>query len=247
MSFGPRVIGSAGRGPLILAHDNGALYKAGGATIDWSTVAPVDGVNEIVTLTVTASSGNISATLGGQTATVAFDASADVLETALEALSTIGNGNVRVTKAGSVFTLEFIEGLRRANIGTISATGATVAVVQEGSAVGELSLFDGTKVKAGDKVIPAGTVISKITSSGRYGPADTSASDGRQVVTALAKGSSYLVTKHIIQSEGHEIVGGLLEAGTVFRNRLAIGGTNQPTEANFVAMFPAIHFVRETV
>jgi hypothetical protein len=242
-SFGTTDTHIGGRGAQVLAHLQGARKKPHGLTIDWDTVEAVAGQNEIVTLAVTAETGNITFVFGGQTATVAYDASAETLETAIEALSTVGNGNVKVTKASSVFTVEFINDLAKTNVGTVTSSGTTVAVVQEGAADADLTLGDGTVVKAGKKYIPAGTILSQITASGKYGPADTSASDGRQTVDATQRGKSWILNEDIFEDDlGSDHNADAFDAGTVYEARLKVGGTNQPTRTNFVAMFPQVRF-----
>lgn len=104
-------------------------------------------VNEIVTLaeTGTISGGTYTISFGGQTTgAIAFDAVAATIETAFEALSTVGAGNGTVT-GGPVHTtpvvITFTEDLANQNVGTVtvgvgSLTGSTpgisVAVTQAG-------------------------------------------------------------------------------------------------------------------
>lgn len=244
-SFGPTTIHTGGRGTEVLANKVGARWKIGGVTIDWDTVAPVAGVNEIVTLTVTAVTGNITFVLGGQTATVAYDATAATLETAIEALSTVGNGNVKVDKAADVFTVEFINALAKTNVGAVTSAGTTVAVSRQGAPDASVTLTDGTIVEAGKKYIPAGTVLSEITASGKFGPADTAQSDGRQMVDASMRGKSFVLNRDIFMDDlGSAHNAELFDAGQAYESRLKIGGTGQPTRANFTAMFPGVGLVR---
>jgi hypothetical protein len=73
------------------------------------------------TLTVTASSGNVTVTVDGNTATFAFGANGAAIQTALAALPNVGAGNVTVSGTGP-FTVTFANGAS-----AVTATGATVS------------------------------------------------------------------------------------------------------------------------
>lgn len=104
--------------------------------------------NEVVTLTVDATGGTYTLTLGADTTgAIAFDATAAALETELEALTTVGAGNVSVSggpgNAGGTtpYTIEFVGDLASTDVGAITVddallTGggatATVEVTQAG-------------------------------------------------------------------------------------------------------------------
>lgn len=64
------------------------------------------GTNEVQTLTINATGGTFTGTFGGQTTTaLAYNATAAVVQAALEALSSIGSGNVAVQKLRSRWTI----------------------------------------------------------------------------------------------------------------------------------------------
>lgn len=113
------------------------------------------------------------------------------------------------------------------------------------TAVGsDTTLADGTVVKSGDKYIICGTILTRITSGGKFGPADTSVSDGRQLVTAVVRGDCYILDRTVVKSElGSDIIGCVFDSGAAYKSRLQMGGSNQPTEANVEVMLPAITFV----
>lgn len=74
-------------------------------------IAEKIGNNEVQTLTVDATSGTFTATFGGDTtSTVAYNARASALQSALEALDAIGAGNVAVTQPKRLFTLTNTDG-----------------------------------------------------------------------------------------------------------------------------------------
>lgn len=105
------------------------------------------GQNEQVTVTLVGSptGGTFTLTFGGQTTSaIAYNAAASAVQTALEALSTIGNGNVIVTgSAGGPYTVEFVNDLGRQGVGAVTGDGSSltgtgddedveIAVAQEG-------------------------------------------------------------------------------------------------------------------
>lgn len=84
--------------------------------------------NEIQTLTITGTptGGTWTATYAGQTtAAIAYNATAATVRTALEALSTVGYGNVDVTgAAGGPYTVTFRGSLAGTNVAQMTASGA---------------------------------------------------------------------------------------------------------------------------
>lgn len=251
MSYGTRDLGATGRGGGVLVNPADARLKPGGATIDWDKVTAVTGQNEKLTLVIDATGGTFTASFGGQTtAALANDVAVAALETALEGLSTIGVGNVLVTGSPENYVIEFVEDLRHANVGAITidgalltgGAGATLTVTQSGAAAAEVTLADGSKVAAGDKYILAGTVMARITATGKYAPADTTASDGRETVTAAVRGERFILDRTMIKSLHGDHTGQLFDAGTVWKARLQIGGSGQPTEAHVEAMLPGVTF-----
>jgi hypothetical protein len=118
-------------------HAFGTILKMG----DEGTAA----VDEVVVITVSATSGTFTATFGGQTTgNIAYNATAAVAQAALEALSTIGAGNVIVTKDSNlVFRIHFTGVLAGTNVGAVTTTAtnlvgagasATVTVPTTGAA-----------------------------------------------------------------------------------------------------------------
>lgn len=248
-SFGPHTVATIGRGLRVCINPTEANWKAGGLTIDWDTVER--GRNEKVTITIDATGGTFTITFGAQTTgALAYNASADTVEAALEGLSSIGNGNIQVSLAGSVYTLEFVEDLRYTDVGAVTTnaasltgggTSATVAVLQAGVSSGEVTLGDGTVIPAGEKYILPGTILSKITASGKYGPANTNASDGREGVAASQRGRSFILDRLLRYSESNsDHIGEVFDGGQVYRARLQVDGTYQPTTAQLLTMMPNI-------
>lgn len=84
--------------------------------------------NEIQTATITGTptGGTFTLTFNGRTTSaIAFNAAASAVQTALEALSSIGTGNVTVTGSpGGPYTVTFIGGLAATNVPAMTATSA---------------------------------------------------------------------------------------------------------------------------
>lgn len=88
------------------------------------------GAREKQTVTISGSptGGTFTLTFNGQTTSaIAYNASAATVEAALEALSTIGQGNVQVTgNAGGPWTVEFVGQLANQNVAAMTADGASL-------------------------------------------------------------------------------------------------------------------------
>lgn len=102
------------------------------------------GTNEVQTVTVDATGGTFTLSFGGQTTTAIAEAAASsAVQTALQALSTIGSGNVAVTgSAGGPFTVTFQGSLANTNVALLTGSNAsltggastvTIAVVTAGA------------------------------------------------------------------------------------------------------------------
>jgi hypothetical protein len=106
------------------------VYPAG------TVLGELIGTDEVQTITIDAAGGTFTITFGAQTTVaLAWNATAAVVQAALEALSTIGIGNILVTKSGLVYTLVFRGALGSQNVAAVTTTatsltgGANTAVV----------------------------------------------------------------------------------------------------------------------
>jgi hypothetical protein len=92
------------------------------------TSVSVGGVNEVETVTITGSptGGTFTLTYGGQTTgTIAYNATAATVQTALTGLSSVGTGNAAVTgSAGGPYTVTFQGTLAATNVTAITGSGA---------------------------------------------------------------------------------------------------------------------------
>lgn len=90
--------------------------------------------NEQQTITIDADGGTFTISFGGQTTSaLAWNAAGSEVQTALEALSTIGTGNIAVTKDALVYTLEFRNDLGQKDVAQVT-TG--VASLTKGAGAG---------------------------------------------------------------------------------------------------------------
>lgn len=262
MRVGNQTIGAGGSRPKLVAIPDSERKKPLGVTIDWSTVLANVATKAVQLITITGSptGGTFTVTYGGQTTSgVAYNASASTLQTALEALSSIGSGNVAVSGSnGGPYTVTFQGALENMPITTMTASGAsltggtspgvTIVTLTNGLTGLDVTLSDGSIWKAGDKKIDVGTCLVKITASGKYGPALTSAqgqtpaTDGRETI-ASKRGDVYLVNHTIFQSGTGDVFGDVIDSGQVYQALLKVDGVGQPTKAQLEAAFPNIAYV----
>lgn len=91
-------------------------------------VGDEEGTNEVQTVTITGgpTGGTFTLTFDGETtAGIAFDAPSKAVKAALEALSNIGVGDVKVTgSAGGPYTVEFRGDLSGTNVAQMTAAGS---------------------------------------------------------------------------------------------------------------------------
>jgi hypothetical protein len=135
------------------------------------TAVALSGRNEVQTITINATGGTFTITFNGQiTTALAWNATAPVVQAALEALSTIGVGNIVVTLNALVYTLEFRGTFARTDVAAVTTqvgalTGGTqtaaVATAVPGAA-GAATLA----VAAVSAAIPAGSLLR--FASGQY-------------------------------------------------------------------------------
>jgi hypothetical protein len=118
----------------------------------------------------------------------------------------------------------------------------TAAGIPTGTAVTGTTLTGGTVVPPGARYIPMGTILMEDTGTLKYRPALTA--DGG----ALLRGKVYLVNTDILELPPLGIMSGaapahpgVFNAGTIWKARLRVGGTNV-TSAQFEAAFPMINY-----
>lgn len=134
-----------------------------------TVLGQIVGNDEVQTATITGSptGGTFTLTFGGQTTSaIAYNAAASAVQTALQALSTVGANNVTVTgSAGGPYTITFVNALGKADQAQITATA---------------SLTGGTTPG-----VTMATSTAGATGSGLYVKADPAATDGSDKARVL--------------------------------------------------------------
>jgi hypothetical protein len=135
------------------------------------------------------------------------------------------------------------DGRPEMKVGGITIDWSTVAAV----AGADVTLLDGVLVKIGEKYLRYGQFVAKITASGKYGPYDPGAADGRQTIT---KGEFYVLNETMKEDDLTSDHPAAQFGGLVFKSRLiATAGAASlaagPTYANVEANLPRIAYVPE--
>jgi hypothetical protein len=135
--------------------------------------------------------------------------------------------------------------------GGITIDWSTVAAVSGSDA----SLPDGSIVRIGTKYLRYGQVITKITATGKFGPYDSAAADGRQL---LARGNAFIMDETVTEfsagmsgiSTRNDQYGSAIEGGSLFIDRVIQSGVGAhslaagPTLAELETVFPRARWVR---
>lgn len=131
--------------------------------------------------------------------------------------------------------------------------GVTIDWATVTAAAGDTTLADGTIVPSGQKGIQFGTILTKITSGGKFGPYASGASDGRQTLT---RGACYILNETVLQypagvgmpGQGATDHPAVFDGGLVWKARLGIdagGTTTKPSTAAFETAFPRISYAQD--
>lgn len=115
----------AGTNQSAMTINTGSLTRTAPTVTVTQTTAGSGGVNEVQSLRLySATGGTYTLTFNGQTtSSLAYNADASAIDTALEALSNIGSGDVTVTGTNP-FTITFGGALASQNVGQITATSS---------------------------------------------------------------------------------------------------------------------------
>lgn len=121
------------------------------------------------------------------------------------------------------------------------------------AAASDTTLSDGTIIPSGQKGLQFGTILTKITSGGKFGPYNSGVSDGRQTLT---RGACYILNETILQypaglgmpGQGATDHPAVFDGGLVWKARLGIdpsGTTTKPSTASFETAFPRISYAQD--
>jgi hypothetical protein len=263
MPYGRTLAATSIMYPTRVSADGCPRYKAGGVTLDLTTLTAASGsdvtlgdgsvvkannqylrygqvlckitTSSVQTLTGTATGGTFTLTLlrpdtqqNVTTAALAFNASAATVLAAIQAV--MGPNQVTSSSGGPLgtgaVTLNFNAYVPIATVNAALLTGGTVT--------------------------PAVTTAG--ASSGKFGPYDPAASDGRQTLTrgdCFILDETFLVTPSGSQlPAGNDVIGSAIDGGLVYIDRVLHSGVAThtlalgPTLAEVLTAFPAIAIVR---
>ena len=264
MAYGRTVLTNNSVFPTRVSADGSPKYKAGGVTIDWSTVTALgadttypDGSIVRSGLKVLRYGQVISKITTGETQTITGTA-------------TSGSGTLNIVNphTGSTVTtaaiafnasaatvLAAIQAVLPPGI-ALSASGGALGtapvVITFGTSVDTMTVNAGTL--AGGTFTVAATTNTGLT--GYYGPYDPAATDGRQNLT---RGDVFILDETFLQygsgsallGASNDQIGSAIEGGDVWIDRvLHSGGAAAslalgPTLANLTTAFPRVSFVRD--
>lgn len=220
-SYGRQAIASTGQ-PVRVSFDGNPMWKAGGVTLDWNTVAPV-AVDTVLADGITIPAGGRGLALG----------------TVLQEIGATGKYGT-MTPAMTATTL---------NNGGTSAIGAATATLTAVTNIqpGDFLLIDtSTQAETAQVASIAGNVVtfvSPLTKTHNDGVAVAKPDDGRQ---ALVQGKTYVLDSSVIQTPRLALFSGATDhpavfyGGLVWSARLRVGGANQPTLAQLLTACPML-------
>lgn len=135
----------------------------GSAVLLAASVQPA-GVDEVQTVTIGGgpTGGTLTLTFGGQTTgNIAYNAAASAVEDALEAISSIGAGNIRVTgSAGGPYSVTFLRALGRQNVAQMTAAHALTGGTSPSVAVATATAGDNTD--SGRLLFRRNTILTEV-------------------------------------------------------------------------------------
>jgi hypothetical protein len=156
-------------------------------------------------------------------------------------MSTFGRQSILTVGHGVKLTADGRPQYKQAGV---TIDWSTVAAV----AGADVTLPDGVTIVIGEKYLRYGQVITRITASGKYGPYDPAAADGRQTLT---QGAAFLLEETVKENDLHSDHPPVVDGGRVWQLRLIQSGVGAaslaagPTLANLLATFPGIRMVTE--
>lgn len=137
------------------------------------------------------------------------------------------------------------DGKPEMKVAGITLDWSTVAAV----AGADVTWLDGVVVHIGEKGLRYGQVVTKITASGKYGPYDPAAADGRQT---LVVGEAFILNESVRELDVASDHPPAMMGGKVFLGRIIQSGVGAaslaagPTLANLLATFPRLWPVKES-
>lgn len=118
--------------------------------------------------------------------------------------------------------------------------GITVDWTKVSAATADLILSDGTPIKTGEKYLEMGEQMARISATGKFAAADTTATDGRQTP---ARGNLFLLNRTVKQSSLGSDHPAVIQGGNVYKARVKVGG-NRFTLAQVEQAIPTLTYTQ---
>lgn len=265
-SFGRNTVGVATGNPImVLADGLTDGFKHAGITIDWATITAVSGANATLADGTVVKVGDKSIRYGtvldligtSEVQTLTFTGG-PTGGGAIITLPASGSDAAQVTTSVSAIATAADMAAALNALGRLAPNGASVARTGAGTAgdpyiytitfanrLGDVPQLTSTNTFTGGTAPTTthGTTTAG-SGTGKYGPANTAATDGRAV---LERGQSYILNTTVVESSLGSDHAPVFDEGLVWWDRVLKDGLNEPTSANILAAFPAIRLVRESV
>lgn len=122
------------------------------------------------------------------------------------------------------------------------ASGITLDWATITAAAAAVTYNDGVAVAIGEKALRYGQVLTRITATSKYGPFDSAAVDGRQLLVRGAVRINNTTIKENtvgVATDYPDVISG----GIVWKERLLVGGAGQPTLVNLETALPLLRYV----
>lgn len=256
-TFGRTLVSGVAGFDAILSADGRPDYKAGGVTIDWSTVTAVSGSDVTLNDGTVVKIGNKYLRYG--------QVLCKITTQPVQTITMTGTGGtfrvaaVRPDNGNAVVTSALAYNVSAANmLSALQAVLGTDAVATVALAAGVYTITFNTPVATvtiADNQLTGGTAAVAVTTAGlnvgQYGPYDPSASDGRQTLT---RGQAFLLNKTALQNlavgfgVSPDDNAAVIEGGLVWKSRIIQSGTGAaslaagPTFANLNSTFPRLRY-----
>jgi hypothetical protein len=241
----------------IIAVPDGVSYKAGGVTIDWSTVTAVSADTTLPDGTVV-KNGDKYLRFGQPVTEILISAEVQTIDISAGPDPTGGtwtitlNGETTTALAYNASAADV-----QAAVDALASTSAGDVVVTKSGFVYTLTYRGGLGnvpvVTAGNALTGTASVSVTVAtgtagnaSGGLFGPVDLAATDGRQTV---ARGRTFLLTENFVKGAelNDDHPAGAIEGGQVFVDRLVHQGksgvTNDATLTSLIAALPSLKLV----
>ncbi len=221
-TYGRNLITTTGQ-PVQVTADGYPEWKVGGVTIDWSTIPAVAADTTLVDGAV------IKAGYRGMQ---------------------FGTILCKITSSGLYGP--FSPAMTATSISGATAVGATSATLASGAHIlpGDILTIDTAGQAETAQVLSVSgavvTFVSPLTKTHADTVAVTKATNGRETLVA---GECFVLNQTVLQSSAYFLSPGstdhpaVLEGGSVFLARLAVGASNQPTLAQLLAVLPRLRIV----